>query len=141
MAECFTMQYAMSELLGAAGKEARREQNLLESEEKGEDKMYVLSNRARSNGAACMIYPYVLRMMGDILEEDFYILPSSIHEVILVPASAGISVAEMEKMVCEINETQVPEEEILGSHVYRYSRKNKTISMGGKAYLVMEETK
>jgi len=89
MAECFTMQYAMSELLGAAGKEARREQNLLESEEKGEDKMYVLSNRARSNGAACMIYPYVLRMMGDILEEDFYILPSSIHEVILVPASAG----------------------------------------------------
>ena len=59
--------------------------------------MYVLSNRARSNGAACMIYPYVLRMMGDILEEDFYILPSSIHEVILVPASAGISVAEMEK--------------------------------------------
>ena len=59
-----------------------------------------------------MIYPYVLRMMGDILEEDFYILPSSIHEVILVPASAGISVAEMEKMVCEINETQVPEEEI-----------------------------
>ena len=123
MAECFTMQYAMSELLGAAGKEARREQNLLESEEKGEDKMYVLSNRAR------------------ILEEDFYILPSSIHEVILVPASAGISVAEMEKMVCEINETQVPEEEILGSHVYRYSRKNKTISMGGKAYQVKEETK
>lgn len=141
MAECFTMQYAMSELLGAAGKEARREQNLLEREEKGEDKMYVLSNRARSNGAACMIYPYVLRMMGDILEEDFYILPSSIHEVILVPASAGISVAEMEKMVCEINETQVPEEEILGSHVYRYSRKNKTISMGGKAYQVKEETK
>ena len=44
-----------------------------ESEEKGEDKMYVLSNRARSNGAACMIYPYVLRMMGDILEEDFFI--------------------------------------------------------------------
>lgn len=43
--------------------------------------------------------------------------------MILVPASAGISVAEMEKMVCEINETQVPEEEILGSHVYRYSRK------------------
>ena len=76
-----------------------------------------------------------------ILEEDFYILPSSIHEVILVPASAGISVAEMEKMVCEINETQVPEEEILGSHVYRYSRKNKTISMGGKAYQVKEETK
>ena len=71
-----------------------------------------------------------------ILEEDFYILPSSIHEVILVPASAGISVAEMEKMVCEINETQVPEEEI-----YRYSRKNKTISMGGKAYQVKEETK
>ena len=141
MAECFTMQYAMSELLGAAGKEARREQNLLESKENGEDKMYVLSNRARSNGAACMIYPYVLRMMGDILEEDFYILPSSIHEVILVPASAGISVAEMEKMVCEINETQVPEEEILGSHVYRYSRKNKTISMGGKAYQVKEETK
>ncbi len=61
--------------------------------------------------------------------------------MILVPASAGISVAEMEKMVCEINETQVPEEEILGSHVYRYSRKNKTISMGGKAYQVKEETK
>ena len=67
-----------------------------------------------------MIYPYVLRMMGDILEEDFYILPSSIHEVILVPASAGISVAEMEKMVCEINETQVEEEEVLSNRAYYY---------------------
>ena len=63
-AEAKDTKEAMSELLGAAGKEARREQNLLESEEKGEDKMYVLSNRARSNGAACMIYPYVLRMMA-----------------------------------------------------------------------------
>ena len=48
---------------------------------------------------------------------------------------------ELCEMIEEINETQVPEEEILGSHVYRYSRKNKTISMGGKAYQVKEETK
>ena len=48
------------------------------------------SNSSRIQGAACMFYPHVLDMIGEILKEDFYILPSSIHEVIILPKSKGI---------------------------------------------------
>lgn len=48
-----------------------------------ECQMYVLTNSSKIQGAACMFYPHVLEMIGEILKEDFYILPSSIHEVII----------------------------------------------------------
>lgn len=40
----------------------------------------VRKNSSKIQGAACMFYPHVLEMIGEILKEDFYILPSSIHE-------------------------------------------------------------
>ena len=55
-----------------------------------ECQMYVLTNSSKIQGAACMFYPHVLEMIGEILKEDFYILPSSIHEVIILPKSREI---------------------------------------------------
>lgn len=51
---------------------------------------------------------------------NFYILPSSIHETILVTAT-DCSISELEKMVMEVNETEVAAEEILSDHVYCYN--------------------
>ena len=79
-----------------------------------------------------MIYPYVLRMMGDILEEDFYILPSSIHEVIVVPESKSPVKQDLEEMVREINETQVMENERLTNEVYHYDSKEHVFERADK---------
>ena len=57
-----------------------------------------------------------LRQIG----EEFYVLPSSIHEVILLPVSYSGNPAELEALVKEVNETCVTPEDYLSGHVYRY---------------------
>lgn len=84
--------------------------------------MYVLSNSLRNYGAACIAYPHIMETIGEILQEDYYILPSSIHEVVIVPYTREISRREMDDMVRDINETQVADEEVLSNHVYLYER-------------------
>lgn len=128
-AEFFTMRHALKECvehkLLPAG-----EENLLCDPDSRRDSMYVLSNKIRSYGAACIAYPYVLEMIGDILSEDFYVLPSSVHEVVIVPASAGIPWREMDEMVQEINRTQVAPEEVLSDSAYLFERASGTLRSG-----------
>lgn len=126
-AQLFTVQQAVDEILHSASGERK---NLLEGAQKADgDFMYVLSNPIRSLGAACIAYPEVLDMAGKILEDDYYVLPSSVHEVVLVPESKGMAPDEMDAMVVEINETQVEEEEILSNHAYIYERKSRRLTM------------
>ncbi len=90
--------------------------------EEGDIPMYVLSNQLRIFGAACILYPDVLKKFANEIESDLYILPSSVHEVILLPVSAGSDIEELTKMVRDINETQLKQEEVLSDSIYYYSR-------------------
>ncbi|MEG1848606.1 MAG: DUF5688 family protein [Lachnospiraceae bacterium] len=90
--------------------------------------MYILTNHSKMHGAACILYPDMVKQFSEQLGVDLYILPSSIHEVILVPVSKVMGVKELADMVQEVNETQVEEEEILSNHIYRYSREDESIS-------------
>lgn len=90
--------------------------------------MYILTNVKMFFGAACMFYPRVLASIGNAVQDDFYILPSSIHECIILPASSDYTREELEKIVCEVNVTQVPEQEILSNHVYFYQKDTREIS-------------
>jgi len=91
--------------------------------------MYVLSNKAKVNGSGCILYQNLLSDISQKLNCDFYIVPSSIHEVLLIPTGKGTSRAELSKMVREVNATQVLREEILSNHVYYFSREKGTLSM------------
>lgn len=86
--------------------------------------MYILTNEKGINGASCILYPDVLQKFADRFYSDFYIFPSSIHEVILTPTADWSKGSNYALMVKEINETQVAPEEILSDHVYFYSRKS-----------------
>lgn len=92
--------------------------------------MYVLSNQSNLFGAVCMLYDNLLKQCSEELKTDFYILPSSIHEIILVPAHNKDSFEELSEMVREINLTQLSAEEILSDHVYFYSRTEDSITSG-----------
>ena len=92
--------------------------------EKGSDKipMYVLSNKKNIFGAACMIYPGVLKNFAYKKQTNFYVLPSSVHEVILLPETNIMDKDSLLEMVTEINRTQVEETEVLADSVYFYDR-------------------
>ncbi|MDD6350990.1 MAG: DUF5688 family protein [Lachnospiraceae bacterium] len=90
--------------------------------------MYVLSNQCRLNGAACMLYPHLLERFSREKGMDFYIIPSSIHEVLLVPAALSGGPEELNAMVQEVNATELAEDEILSEHVYYFSGQRNAVS-------------
>ena len=59
--------------------------------------------------------------------ENFYILPSSIHEVIIIAESQSPSKDDLQDMVRDINETQVDAEELLSDTIYYYNFKEKAL--------------
>lgn len=89
--------------------------------------MYVLGNVSGLYGAAVILYPGILEKCGDYFAKNFFILPSSVHEVILVPDSGQISAEKLQEMVSEVNETQLAEQEYLSDSVYYFNVETKGI--------------
>lgn len=115
-AEFFTMTSALAELTGKKNAE-----NFLIGKETGtRDRMYVLSNQKRSEGAACLVYHGILETIAKILGRSYYILPSSIHEVIVLPDWGELEVEEINNMIKDINERELDPEDILSDHCYKY---------------------
>ena len=84
--------------------------------------MYVLSNKSRINGASCILYKDILKDFAMVVDKDLYVLPSSIHEVILLPSDGTQESEQLKEMVREINQSQVEKEEVLSDSVYYYRR-------------------
>lgn len=90
--------------------------------------MHVVTNKEKLFGASAILYPQVLWSLGQSLQDDFYVLPSSIHECIVVPVSAVQSQESLKEIVEEINREQVPPGEILSNNVFCYCRKSDSLS-------------
>ncbi len=93
-----------------------------------EQTMWVLTNNRGINGAVSMLYEDQLHMLSQQLEDDLYVLPSSIHEVIAVSASMG-NPNELAEMVTEINMNEVLLEERLSNQVYHYDKDLRKLSL------------
>ena len=95
----------------------------------GEIPMYVLSNSRRIDGAACMIYPQLIEDFATAVGGNLYIIPSSVHELLLLPACAVDNGEEPINIIKEVNETQLLTEEILSDSLYVYDCKEKAIKI------------
>lgn len=84
--------------------------------------MYVLTNTSGSLGAAALFYPGVKEKAAQILDCDYFVLPSSIHEVILVPDTGETNAEDLCKMVREANSSVVDEPDILSDNVFHFSK-------------------
>lgn len=84
--------------------------------------MYFLTNDFFSNGAVLMTCKNLMDKIADFFEEDFYIIPSSIHEVLLFPKSKAPSKEKLDQMIQEVNRDYLDPEEYLSDHAYYYSR-------------------
>lgn len=88
----------------------------------GECPMRIITNSRRLYGAAVMAHPEYFGALSEKIGNDLYILPSSIHEVIVVPAEK-MRPDELRRMVMEVNKSELDKEEFLSDNVYRYARK------------------
>lgn len=90
---------------------------------------FVITNDSGINGAAVILYPDTLKNVAKILQGDFYLLPSSIHEVLAIPVHAAMKEQDLCDMVWEVNRTCVAKEEILSGSVYRYDQDTETLKI------------
>ncbi len=86
--------------------------------------MYVLTNIYRSYGASSMLYEGLLEKFTAHIESDLYIVPSSVHELILIPIDGEITRAGLDDMIRSINKTEIAREEVLSDSSYIYTREN-----------------
>ena len=90
-------------------------------------KMYILSNKSKRHGAACLLYE-------DFLKEKFgnrtaFIIPSSIHETLFIPVIEGMTSDELNAMICQVNEAEVRACERLSNHCYLWDGSEQKVKM------------
>ena len=91
--------------------------------------MYILTNDTGNLGAAALFYPGMQARVAEILNEGYTVLPSSIHEVLIVPDSAGIEADHLRQMVREANRLVVQDKDVLSGEVYHYDPEARSLSM------------
>ncbi len=89
--------------------------------------MYVLTNPEKRFGASAMLYSEKIGLLAERFGCDVLILPSSVHEVLLIPDDHVREYDFYRQMVGEVNRTHVEPEEVLSYGLYRYCRENSEI--------------
>lgn len=92
-----------------------------------DDGLYVGTNDCGINGATVLCYPGVLEDFSNKIGSDLYILPSSVHEVILLSAKTDILPETLVSMVTSANASIVAKDEILSDSIYYYCAKDGKI--------------
>ena len=105
---------------------------LLEEDEQEEltmeaGEMYVLSNRSKYHGAACLLYEEFLK--EKLGKKTAYIIPSSIHETLFIPAVDGMTAERINEMICQVNEAEVKASERLSNHCYLWDGEEQKVKM------------
>lgn len=85
-----------------------------------DDMMFILSTDTKLNGFSVFLCPDVMDDVAEKVGRDFFILPSSIHEGLIVPRKPGMELDSLVSMVKEVNASQVSQEERVSDHVYLY---------------------
>lgn len=89
--------------------------------------MYVLTCKSGLYGASMIAYPGIMSEISEKLGGDFYVLPSSVHELIIISKEEIPDYEILEDMVKEVNATEVRDNEILASSVYEYDADSKAL--------------
>lgn len=91
-------------------------------------KIYVLTNDQGTYGAASLLYTEQLAFLAMLEQKDLYILPSSLHEVLIVPKDDNVTEEVIGDMVYTVNMAAVELEDRLSNETYYYNRKDKELS-------------
>lgn len=98
-----------------------------------ENSMYIVTNQTGINGASCIMSDKVKEMISEKIGGDYYIIPSSIHECLILPKRDELLPEELQAMIQEVNRTQVLPEEKLSDNLYEYDSKEKKFQISEEA--------
>lgn len=91
--------------------------------------VYMLTNKRRILGSAQIVLKEVRSKIVSLIGGDFYIIPSSLHELLIVPAEVGFSKEDLETMLRDVNRTIVRPEDILSNKVYFVSGEDYSLQL------------
>ncbi len=97
-----------------------------------QEQMFVASVEGNVHGAGVLAYEDFMDKASERVGGDFYILPSSVHEVLIIPDNGNFDLKSLENMVKEVNATTVDPVDKLTDSVYHYDSKNKIFELGEK---------
>ena len=95
-------------------------------------KLYVVTNEDGFHGAAAAFYPDFMDQAAKEFGSNFFILPSSVHEVLFVPDDGSLHVDELRDMVTSINASEVAPADRLTDNVYHYDAAERIFELGEK---------
>lgn len=122
----------MTEALAGAVRESGEEELKEELEylrASGSVNLYILTNQKKVNGASCILYKNVIKDFAREKGTNLYLIPSSVHEVLLVPDTGDFCSDELKAMVREVNDTELEQEEILSYSIYYYDAEKDVIQI------------
>ena len=92
---------------------------------------YILTNSMKLYGPGCIQYQGMLEQDAERIGSGFYVLPGSVHEVIIVPSDkCRLETArELKNIVKSINGTQLPEYDMISDSVYYYNREEHSFAV------------
>ena len=94
------------------------------------DEMYVLTNNVSYYGASSILYDNMLKSISGFFKADFYVIPSSIHEVLIYSAECPLYIPEYTKqMIEEINSNVLTEKEFLSDSLYIYRTEKESLEI------------
>jgi len=103
--------------------------NFLPEREELDMPMFVLQTSDKLNGAKLLNQPELMEQVAEFFGSDFIVLPSSIHEAIIIPQGDNhFSISELGQMVQDVNGSEVRPDEILSDHAYVYSKDEKVLT-------------
>ncbi len=91
---------------------------------------FILTNQQKTKGAVMAINPKTMDRIAAKFG-DVYVIPSSVHETLIVPKSAVDDVQGLVNMVKQVNESEVSPEDQLSNNVYEYDSKTHTLKIAG----------
>ena len=93
-----------------------------------DDDLLILTNENKVNGASCIFYPGVLEKIATKLDSDLYIIPSSIHEVLILRKTDNIKKDDLNFLINTVNQSELAQTEILSDNVYIYDFDDKILT-------------
>ena len=122
-----TISSMLDVLLGMVGEDKAEE--LLEAGSRlDDDGMYVISTSDKRFGAMAMLQTKVLEDFSRKIHSSFWIIPSSIHELIAIPDTIGMNQDYLNQMIQEVNANELSADEVLNSHAYYFNSKTCAIT-------------
>ena len=128
-ARCYSMENMLGSMMGF--EEERDTDELPEDlyHQDGFGSMHILTNQEKTYGACVMLYEDFMRKVSEAAGNDLFVIPSSVHELIILPKTGENDAGHLQEIIREVNENTVSKQEFLSNNLYLYDAEAQRLSI------------